>query len=699
MEAQDLCPTCRSARPDASWPTLPYLFRNRYWFIRKLGRGGMGAVFLAYDPQAATEEERLAAQEARDVDADRSIVAIKVVQQRGPRSLPEPQQRSQRKLLKDAFQNEIAAARMVARYRRLFVTAKGHDDLDPAYLAMEYIHQGPPRYSGDVPWQTLSALIGKVSGRTVAPLPPVQVAQIGIVILHGIGAMAQHNIVHNDLKPDNIFVRRVAQGNEERHEVKIMDLGVWTLDQALAETESVLYGVGDVRGGTADYMSPEQTAMFANMPQERRLITRRSDLHAVSSVLWELATGKVPFPLKRRENAGDQSSAYAERLSRLSAPPPRPVGMPEGLYDVVVRGLAKEPSDRWADAHEMRERLKGFIDDALGEIGNVERSLSALKAQLEPFRQLLLAAAQLEERLRALKQSGRESEQGSARDDTSSLVKEVHTVKEELTAIASKLSVPRPFDSSRSVPALSAPARQSSVSIQPLSRSSTRPDGIDEKSTEVLAPKKKISIGLILVALLSIGGMAVFMVWMTGRIPKPEPSSARDPLPPSVTAESLPTGPTGVPPDPSTTAEPKASSAPPGTVSAEPPAPGKTAVPPSPSPQSSSSPPAHTSVPTVASSAAPPGLSKLELLKAALSGAMANAAANAASSCSGVGSSKGSPTVTVTIGPDGSASSAQLSPPFLSNELNECIKNIFRKIRIEPTGAAEIQVSRTVHIQ
>src|SRR5688572_16624606 len=114
---------CEKPRPAHGWAAMPHLFRGRYLFVELLGRGGMGAVFRAYD-QASKESP---------------WVAVKVVQQARPELAA---------TLKEMFQKEVAAAQMLGQHKQFFVQVLGHDGVDPAYLVLEH-----------VPWQTLEQLL------------------------------------------------------------------------------------------------------------------------------------------------------------------------------------------------------------------------------------------------------------------------------------------------------------------------------------------------------------------------------------------------------------------------------------------------------------------------------------------------------------------------------------------------------------
>ena len=359
------CPECGAERPENGWGTLPYTFRERYMFWEPLGRGGMGAVFLAYD-QHQDEE-------------DKKAVAVKVVPQSTSQGL--------RNKLKRMFEREASAAAMLAQ-SPCFVKVTSHDvGVEPAYMVMEHVQ-----------WPTLRDLLRRKPGAKPKPLSPVKVARIAIALLRGVSMMHYHRIVHRDLKPDNVFVRRADKG--DGYEIKILDFGVWTQDVRAHDAPSrSVTGLEDAETspvGTFSYMSPEQMAS--------RPVGVASDTHTVGSLLWELATGRVPYPMKK----GDEMAAIRERLDRMNRPPPKPKTMPEGLYEILVRALAKEPEARWESAEEMRSACKVWLAEQLlrsrSAIDEASQRLEALQCRAEKMRAEFSNAGLLNERIDRLNQ-------------------------------------------------------------------------------------------------------------------------------------------------------------------------------------------------------------------------------------------------------------------------------------------------------
>ena len=289
---------------------MPYRFCDKYQFVELLGRGGMGAVFKAYDLQSSRE------------------VAVKVVQKIGSSE----DRRSQVEM----FENEQSASTMLSASKlnsskpgssSNFIKVLAFESQEPQHLVMEY-----------VPWNFLADYM------TQEFIPPLKIFRIGHALLTACTKMHHINIVHRDLKPDNIFIKKLNDNPD--YTVKIFDLGVWALDKT--DAESIFSGQsGSCIVGTIPYMSPEQ--------MRRDPVGCLSDLHSVGSILWELACGEVPYPVD-----GTGLDKLRQRCKLVENPPKRPEYMPEGLYKVLARLLAHHPSDRYANAYEAAKELKDF---------------------------------------------------------------------------------------------------------------------------------------------------------------------------------------------------------------------------------------------------------------------------------------------------------------------------------------------------
>lgn len=169
--------------------------------------------------------------------------------------------------------------------------------------------------------------------------------EIAYQSLEAIGFLHRRHMVHRDISPDNLMLSRDADG---RPAVKLIDLGIVKLLEAEATglTSTGMF-IGKVR-----YASPEQ---FKSA--EGSKLDQRSDLYSFGVVFYELLTGRLPV-------VGDTASALI--AAHLYHPPlgfdvTDPQGrVPSDLRDLVLKLLAKEPSDRPANAEAVQELLKNL---------------------------------------------------------------------------------------------------------------------------------------------------------------------------------------------------------------------------------------------------------------------------------------------------------------------------------------------------
>jgi beta-lactam-binding protein with PASTA domain len=167
--------------------------------------------------------------------------------------------------------------------------------------------------------------------RQRAPLPPLEAIDDAQQILAALGAAHRRDVIHRDVKPQNVLVA------EDGH-LKVTDFGI-----ARAGAETDMTEAGSVIG-TAQYLSPEQARGDE--------VTAASDCYAVGIVLYEMLTGRVPF---------DGGPPVAVAMKQISDEPvsPRIVepSVPRELEAVVLRSLAKRPSERYRTAEEMSRAL------------------------------------------------------------------------------------------------------------------------------------------------------------------------------------------------------------------------------------------------------------------------------------------------------------------------------------------------------
>ena len=177
-----------------------------------------------------------------------------------------------------------------------------------------------------------------IDGRTLrqfdrdeGPLTIEEVINIGRQVLDGLAAIHDQGIVHRDIKPQNVLL-------DQRMVARLTDFGVAFLTNDITLTES------GVTIGTAAYMAPEQAT--------GRAIGPTADIYSVGVMLYELLTQRLPF-------RGDNPVQVLYR--HVSDLPPRPRDLnpriPVELESILLRSLAKIPSERFPDARTMRDSL------------------------------------------------------------------------------------------------------------------------------------------------------------------------------------------------------------------------------------------------------------------------------------------------------------------------------------------------------
>lgn len=176
-----------------------------------------------------------------------------------------------------------------------------------------------------------------VAGQTLRQLrerrafPAGEIRAIGIALTRALGCAHRQGIVHRDVKSQNVMV--TPEGT-----VKLMDFGIaWVADGGVkTATGHVL--------GTPEFMSPEQA--------QTGMATAQSDLYSLGVLLFELATGRLPF-------TGTQPFQIAYKHIHEPVPSPRSLDptVPEWLERVILRALEKDPARRYASAADMERDL------------------------------------------------------------------------------------------------------------------------------------------------------------------------------------------------------------------------------------------------------------------------------------------------------------------------------------------------------
>lgn len=161
-----------------------------------------------------------------------------------------------------------------------------------------------------------------------------KVAEIGSQVCQALSVAHKQDIIHRDVKPQNIMVQ--PDGN-----VKVMDFGIARAkNSTMDKTASVL--------GTAHYISPEQA--------QGKDLTPASDLYSLGIVMYEAATGKLPF------DGTDAVSVAMKQVQEIPVPPSEiKPDIDPGLEAIIMKAMSKNPSERFSTAMEMRYALNDFL--------------------------------------------------------------------------------------------------------------------------------------------------------------------------------------------------------------------------------------------------------------------------------------------------------------------------------------------------
>lgn len=303
---------------------------SHYRITGQLGSGGMGVVY-----------------EAEDLTLGRKV-ALKF--------LPSHLSRDQNALDRFLFEARTASALNHPNICTIYAveTVPGEGGLNQSFIAMELIEG-----------QNLAQRLDS------GPLPLDRLLDIAIQLADALDAAHAKGIIHRDIKPANIFLT-------QRGQAKILDFGLAKLTRPEMDMETIggenspapaqLTSPG-ATVGTISYMSPEQA--------RGEDLDTRTDLFSLGTVLYQMATGKLPF-------SGATSAVVFHAILQLDPPPVSQLNasLPPKLHEVIEKLLEKDRDLRYQSAADLRGDLKRLKRDS--ESGKRTASSASASAPAVP---------------------------------------------------------------------------------------------------------------------------------------------------------------------------------------------------------------------------------------------------------------------------------------------------------------------------
>lgn len=280
---------------DSSRSRIGTVLAGKYRLDRELGRGGMGAVYRAFHLRVHKE------------------FAVKVL-------LGEV---AAHQSIAQRFFLEAQAAGRIGHPGILDVYDVGEDDEGVPFIVMELLRGEP-----------LAALL-----RRHRPSPEVA-CWIAENVLETLDAAHEANVVHRDVKPQNVFLCEAAGGTRT---VKLLDFGIAKFSSG--PDASAITKSGEIIGSPL-YMAPEQAKGEVD-------VDARADVWSVGAMLFEMLTGKAA-------HAAPTPIAVLAKILTEPAPPPSKMGgdVPTGLDSIVQRALTIDRGQRFGDARAMLDALR-----------------------------------------------------------------------------------------------------------------------------------------------------------------------------------------------------------------------------------------------------------------------------------------------------------------------------------------------------
>ncbi len=291
-------------------PFIGATLAGRYLITKKLGEGGMGAVYLA-----------------THIGLDKQV-ALKVLHGEFTRK-PD---------LVERFIQEAKAASRIRHENVIDISDFGTTPEGMVFFAMEHLK------GHDLHEEIARA---RLNGQL---LPWARSKRIFLQICAALAAAHSHGIIHRDLKPENIYLIEFLGDSDF---VKLLDFGI--AKQTEVEDGGRKLTKTGMLFGTPEYMSPEQA--------RGEQVDARVDVYAMGCILFQLVTGRVPF---------EADNFMGVLTLHLTEPPPiippeifDLIGAPRELAGVIDRALQKDKSMRWATIEELANGVRRVCGDPI----------------------------------------------------------------------------------------------------------------------------------------------------------------------------------------------------------------------------------------------------------------------------------------------------------------------------------------------